>query len=106
MSEEKKVVRNGLVAVILSGGHLSGWFTENEDIPQCLFDPEIVALVQGGVPLEKIYSLARAKWPHGKWGTCGDLIIDWVVQGEPFLIAEYDGNESVKYLKDLRTFTV
>jgi hypothetical protein len=46
MENLKKVIRDGKVAVLYSPGFGAGWYSWNSSVPQCLFSPEIVAMVE------------------------------------------------------------
>jgi hypothetical protein len=101
-----KVIRNRRVAVLYSPGFGAGWYSWNTDIPACLFDPEIVSIVESDMTdnekSEKISELAEKKWgsTNGKGyfysGGAEQLSIEWVPQGQGFEIAEYDGSEAVR----------
>lgn len=99
-----KVVRDGKVAVLISPDYGGGWSTWNKDYPQCLFDPEVVAWVEGGKkdPLPDF---------SGKYsgyffdGGAQDLCIVWVRQGQKFRIEEYDGHESLVLEENYNWFT-
>lgn len=93
----EKVVRDGKVAVLYSPGFGAGWSTWGEDElrERLLFDPEVVAWVEGG----KVGSLPdlEAKYgvDHFYDGGASDLEIRWVPLGVRFRVHEYDGSESV-----------
>ena len=94
MSEIAKVVRDGKVAVLKTSGHEGGWYSWNTGIPQCLFDPEIVALVEAG-DRKKARTVAEQKWPNGFWGGYDTLEVEWIDTGTRFRIDEYDGEETL-----------
>ncbi len=93
----ERVVRDGKVAVLYSPGFGAGWSTWGEDElrDRLLFDPEVVAWVEGG----KVGSLPdlEAKYgvDHFYDGGASDLMIRWVPIGSRFRVHEYDGSESV-----------
>ena len=95
-----KVIQDGWVAVLVSPGFGAGWSTWNGG-GQCLFSPEIVEWVKAGKP---------GKCPEifGE-GFCylgaRDLAIEWVPQGQQFLVEEYDGSESLRCLVDIPFIT-
>lgn len=90
----KKVIRDGMVAVIYSPGYGAGWYSWN-NIQELLFDPEIVKLIED----EKFSNIEKyVKATYGDSVYCGGvnkLRIAWVAQGTQFKIDEYDGFESV-----------
>lgn len=91
----EKVVRDGKVAVLVSPDYGAGWYSWNQDYPQCLYDPDVVSWVengkQGTVPdLEEKYN---ANYFYD--GGAQDLKIVWVPIGAKFRIQEYDGSESL-----------
>lgn len=92
-----KTIKDGKVAVLYSPGFGAGWYTWNLAQPSCLFDPEIVELVQTGGAASEIEELARKKWHDGDAyfypGGADDLVIAWLPEGTKFRIDEYDGSE-------------
>jgi len=41
-----KIIRDGKVAVLYSPGYGAGWYSWNTDCKECVFNPEIVKLVE------------------------------------------------------------
>lgn len=102
-----KVIRNGNVAVLVSYGFGAGWYSWNSSIcgEECLFDPDIVSLVEQmknasdkerSKIIKEIQSLAEEKWEGFYTGGADGLDIKWLDEGTPFIINEYDGAESVE----------
>jgi hypothetical protein len=99
----EKVVRDGRVAVLYSPGFGAGWSTwnaEHNDI--LLFHPKLVAMVEKGEQ-DKI----TEKWLEDHLqltdvynGRANDLQIEWIPQGTPFYVKEYDGSESIVLSND------
>jgi len=92
---EKKVIRDGNVAVIVSPGFGAGFVTWNDSISP--FEPKIVKMVESGKKLE-----ITSEWCKENLGIedvyCGgvkDLEIVWIKKGSRFSINEYDGSESL-----------
>ena len=94
-----KVIVDGKVAVLYSPGYGAGWWTWNKDNGECLFDKDIVQMVIDGVSHKEIEKSAKEKWPDGYWGGADDLIVKWLPIGQRFMIEEYDGNESFRYVE-------
>ncbi len=106
----KKVIRNGLVAVLYSPGFGAGWSTwstVNGHGHELVFDPNVVALVEdrdnGKITNEQLVQLVES-YCERKYGKnevyCGgvdDLQIEWIPEGTQFKINEYDGSESIEY---------
>lgn len=90
-----KVIEDGRVAVLVSPGYGAGWFTWNQDHPECLFDPDVVAWVQGGKQGPCPDLEAKYGWDDFYDGGDRDLIVEWVPMGTKFRINEYDGSESL-----------
>ena len=88
----ERVVRDGLVAVIVSPGHGAGWYSWH-GIEELLFDPTIVAWIESN-ELDKIKHYITLKYPNEYFGDV-KLSIRWITQGTAFKIDEYDGSESV-----------
>lgn len=95
-----KVVRNGLVAVLYSPGHGSGWYTWNTEYPQILYDPKVVDWVETDKLSSQVDALTaylRATYPNLYIGSnLIDLEIEWIPVGTNFRIKEYDGYESIE----------
>ena len=93
----ERVVRDGRVAVLVSPGFGAGWssWADRELRERLLFDPEVVAWVEGG----KQGSLPDMEEKYGDDyfydGGASDLIVEWVPVGAKFRIHEYDGSESL-----------
>ena len=93
-----KVVRDGLVAVLVSPGYGAGWYSwcrSDGSAEAVLFDPDVVAWVENG----KVGPVPDMEANHGlKYfydGGASDLIIEWVPLGTKFRIREYDGYETL-----------
>jgi hypothetical protein len=91
----EKVIRDGKVAVVFSPGHGAGWYTWNKDLPEIIFDPNIVHYVE----LEDWDSLRahmELKYPDVYMSEYSlDLAIMWLPEGTEFKIDEYDGAETI-----------
>lgn len=94
----KKVVRDGKVAVLVSPGFGAGWYSWNEDIPQVLFSPEIVELVERKADASEIIEKAEELFGDKYWRGARGLTIEWIPEGTRFEIYEYDGSESLRVL--------
>ena len=81
-----KVIRDGMVAVIVSPGYGAGWSTWSSD-PNAAFDPAIVEWIEGG----KVGDPPTEEYPGG----LGNAMIHWLPVGAKFRIDEYDGSESL-----------
>lgn len=94
-----KVVKDGKVAVLISTGYGAGWSSLNGDYPECLFDPDIVAIMESdadiGLKKAAAKEVAEKKWPNGYWGGVDGLRVEWVEEGTQIRIEEYDGFESL-----------
>jgi hypothetical protein len=102
----EKVVRNGQVAVLYSPGFGAGWYTWNLQFLSCLYDPEIVEMVEKEVPYIDIAQFAESKYGEDFYsGGADDLRIMWMPQGAEFIIDEFDGSESIRF-KDKITWEV
>lgn len=95
----EKVIRGGKVAVLYSPGYGAGWHTWGAPV-EAVFDPELVEAVLAGVTdiAEKI---AERKYPDAYKGGVKNLVVEWIPQGMPFRIKEYDGNESIECLGEI-----
>ena len=93
----EKVVRNGLVAVLVSPGFGAGWSSWNPLVRELMFDPVIVAMVEDGTNAETIAAYCEAKYSDGYFGGASDLIVEWVPVGTQFRVHEYDGSETLEF---------
>ncbi len=90
-----KVIRDGLVAVLVSPGYGAGWSTwGGGDV--ALFSPAVVAWVEGGKVGNIDQIIKSAGFPeHFYTGGAGQLSIEWLPVGTAFRIDEYDGSETL-----------
>ena len=100
-----RVIKDGMVAVLVSPGWGAGFHTWN-DIPNLCFCPYIVNHILNGTrdqiqesEIKAFYNISHVDY----LSTSGldDVEIQWVPQGTAFTIDEYDGNESIQYLTDI-----
>ena len=97
-----KVIRDGMVAVLYSPGFGAGWYTWNYDNPQCLFDPEIVEMLENNASPNDIESFAEKKYGEDFYaGGADDLRIVWLNEGTKFIVHEYDGSESIQVKEEM-----
>jgi hypothetical protein len=94
-----KVYEGEFTKVLISPGFGAGWSTWNYDIPELLFDPVLVNMVEDGTSAETIEAYCIAKYSSGYFGGSADLEVVLVKTGSDFIIHEYDGAESIQ-LKD------
>lgn len=98
-----KVIKDGKVAVLYSPGYGAGWHTWGAPV-EAVFDPDLVNAVLAK-DYDKAVEIANAKWPDEYDGGVRDLEVEWIPQGMPFRIHEYDGNESIECLGDIDFLT-
>lgn len=91
----ERVIRNGMVAVLVSPGFGAGWSTWGGG-EWALFSPDVVAWVEAGKPgdIDNIIA-ANPDAPAFYTGGAKGLEIEWVPVGTQFRIVEYDGSESL-----------
>lgn len=97
------------VGVLVSSGYGAGWYSWNVRIEECLFEPEIVHIVEAYKGKElpqnivtEITTIAERKWPDGYWGGAESLEVVWLPVGTKFMIDEYDGAESLYTIDEIR----
>jgi hypothetical protein len=93
---EKYYNKKGEVAVLYSPGYGAGWYSWNSDEPGLLFDKDIVEAVLNK-DFKKACMIAENKY-DAYAGGADNLIIWWATPGDKFVINEYDGSESIKFL--------
>lgn len=95
-----KVIRDGMVAVLVSPGYGAGWSTwAVHDIrEQVLYDPIVVEWVEKG----KIGEVPADHYSDYFYtGGADDLVIRWLPVGTKFVIREYDGHEFIETQNDV-----
>ena len=114
-----KVIVDGKVAVLVSGGFGGGWSTWMGDTldgvdRSMAFEPKVVEMVLAGkkdknraerkATLDKIKEYmteAYGRYPGYYTGGAEGLEVEWVPVGSKFYIEEYDGNESLVLESDM-----
>ena len=101
-------IGNILVGVLVSGGYGAGWYSWNPENTDCLFEPEIVHIVEAyknkALPqniITEITTIAEGKWPDGYWDGAEGLEVFWLPFGTKFIVDEYDGNETLLTYDDI-----
>jgi hypothetical protein len=92
----KKLIRDGKVAVLVSGGFGAGWSTWNYDEPQMLYDPVIAEMLEQSKGESEIEKYCGEQYPNAYLGGLDGLYVAWLPEGTAFRIHEYDGSESVE----------
>ena len=116
-----KVIVDGKVAVLVSGGYGAGWSTWmgsydcEESNPSIVFEPKVVEMLLAGlvdknraerkVTRNKIESYMAEAYPDFYTGGIDGLEVVWVSQGAKFHIEEYDGNETLVLESDMNWHT-
>ena len=108
-----KVIVDGKVAVLVSGGVGAGWSTWQNDA--MAFEPKIVEMVLAGekdknradrkATRGKIIGYMTETYPDHFIGGIDGIEVEWVPVGTRFIIDEYDGNESLVLESDMNWFT-
>lgn len=89
----RKIIRDGKVAVLVSAGFGAGWYSWHH-IPELLFDPDVVKMIELDWPIERILSHCEKFYGDDHYfGGVKGLGIRWVPEGAKFRIDEYDGSE-------------
>ena len=118
-----KVIVDGKVAVLVSGGFGGGWSTWMGDWSTLMgdtldgvdrsmeFEPKVVEMVLAGkkdknradrkATLDKIIGYMTETYPGYYTGGAEGLEVEWVLVGSKFYIEEYDGNESLVLESDM-----
>ena len=102
-----KVIKDGKVAVLISYGFGSGFYTWGAPL-EAIFDPKLVELVESE-DYDKDYDSAneyvKNTYPGVYTGGVEDLSVVWIDEGEEFIIEEYDGNESIQFKNETQWIT-
>lgn len=94
-----KLNQDGKVAVLYSPGFGAGWSTWNQEVPEIIFDPAIVKLVEKN-QWEELATYVSLKYPGLYTGGMDTLKVAWIPEGTLFKINEYDGSESIELKED------
>ncbi len=97
----EKLVKDGMVAVLVSRGYGAGWSTWMSDYPECLFDPVLAQMIIDGADEMEIATVAQKRYPDAYLGGLAGLDVEWLPVGTKFRVDEYDGAESIEYLGDI-----
>lgn len=105
----EKMIRDGKVAVLISGGYGAGWSTwaaEEAHREALAMDTRLVRAFMDGVSEEglpnilgEIFGDGFHQYPSGWRG----VRVEWVTQGTRFVIREYDGSESLLLISEETT---
>lgn len=96
----EKVVRDGLVAILISPGYGAGWTTNGiTNSEQMLFCPEMVNAVLEARRKE-LPAIAKRLFPDAHFSR-QRLQVIWVPLGTRFTVCEYDGYEYIITEKNL-----
>jgi len=95
----KKLIKDGLVAVLISPGFGAGWSTWHigETAEEMIFDADIAQMVLDKADSDNIEAVAKTKWPNEYFGAAEDLEVHWIKEGSHFIVTEYDGSESIMF---------
>lgn len=97
----EKLIKDGMVAVLVSRGYGAGWSTWMSDYPECLFDPVLAQMIIDGADEMEIATVAQKRYPDAYLGGLDGLDVEWLPVGTKFRVDEYDGAESIEYLGDI-----
>ena len=100
----EKLIRDGKVAVIISPGWGSGWYSWH-GIPELLYDPKVVEMVLNEEDLENILKYCHEKYGDDNYFSPDELEVVWIQEGTKFMVHEYDGSESIRYEQEMRWLT-
>ena len=87
----EKIIRDGMVAVAVSGGFGAGWSTWNDIDPM---DARFNQLFLDG-KVDEVVRICKDE-NLGYAGGARDVVIVWIPIGTEFIITEYDGSESLE----------
>lgn len=96
----EKLIKDGKVGVIISGGWGSGFYTWNAPL-EAVFNPQLIELIEredfdeATEFIKKTYHDVYSK--QSFLSNTTDLVVEWVEEGREFYITEYDGMESIVY---------
>jgi hypothetical protein len=97
----EKVVRDGKVAVVFQPEFGAGWYTWNTELPEIVFDPNIVYFLQNR-DLDKLSAYIELKYPDRHFSGFDSLVVTWIPEGTEFKIDEYDGRETIVFKERIK----
>lgn len=101
----EKLVKDGLVAVLVSPGFGAGWSSwlyGYKDLGHDpLFDPVLAQMLLDGADFEELSKVAGERYPDAYFGGLDDLEVQWLPVGTKFRLNEYDGAESLELESDV-----
>lgn len=98
-----KVIRNGNVGVLISGGYGAGFYTWGAPL-EAIFSPTLINLIEHH-EYEKAIEFVKETWPDIYTGGVLDLEVYWIPEGAQFIINEYDGLESIQLMNETNWLT-
>ena len=99
-----KVIDNGRVAVIISSRFGAGWYSWH-GFEELLYDPVVVDMVINQEDPDKIRLYCEEVYDQEGYFSTDGLEVVWIPIGTRFFIHEYDGQESIRYEKELHWLT-
>ena len=90
-----RLIRDGLVAVLVSPEYGAGWSTWNPRHPGILFDPAIVEFVEKKQD-EELQVYLTLKYPGINDDGILGLTVEWIPAGAFFRVNEHDGAETIE----------
>jgi hypothetical protein len=93
-----KVVRDGMVAVLVSPGYGAGWSTWSSKPQEMMFNPEMVYAVETEAGPFELEWLSMQIFPDQYTGGASTLTIEWVPEGTEFYISDHDGFERLNFV--------
>lgn len=97
-----KVIRGGMVAVLVSPGYGAGWYSWH-GIQELLFDPVVVDMLENNIDRDEIEKYCEKTYGEDEYyGGVSDLTIAWIPEGREFMVHEYDGSESLRFKDEIR----
>lgn len=101
-----KVIRDGMVAVLISPRYGAGWYSWH-GIRELLFDPVVVEMLENNIDRYEIEKYCEKTYGEDEYyGGITDLQIVWIPEGREFMIHEYDGSETLRYKDEIRWIQV
>jgi hypothetical protein len=99
----EKVIRNGLVGVLVSPGFGAGFYTWGAPL-EAIFNPTLIDLIENEKYQEAI-DFVEKTWEDLYSGGVGNMKVVWIEEGTEFTIEEYDGSESIVFKETIEWIT-
>jgi hypothetical protein len=99
----EKVIRNGLVGVLVSPGFGAGFYTWGAPL-EAIFNPTLIDLIENE-KIQEAIDFVEKTWEDLYTGGVRNMRVVWIEEGTEFTIEEYDGSEKIVFKETIEWIT-